>query len=285
MLKWFADNKDGLVAIAVTGTLVAVFVSYRALSQRISALEGEATSDAEQQRIRKRDQQRRESSGRFHALVEGLSALARLFVAFNAACLSAAVVLVISAYSQLASVTEGICVPSGFVAATIARAQSAGDHFAMSGLYSLIALVVGSNLWARRIEAMWQWWLTLVLQALLLVVAVWTFDARDSLHIAFDRQWFSAEQIQERWADISATRTKADTRSMEQDDHELFAVCLDDEGQPVLRTVQEMTPGEVVAAIDHLTAELAEQHGEAREKLARLLQEIAQQHPSLRGLT
>ena len=41
-------------------------------------------------------------------------------------------------------------------------------------------------------------------------------------------------------------------------------------------------PPLVVAAIDHLAAEAAEQHGQAHAKLARLLREVAENHPSLR---
>ena len=40
----------------------------------------------------------------------------------------------------------------------------------------------------------------------------------------------------------------------ELDEGELFTVCLDDDGHPVLRTATDMTAGEVTAAIDHLTA-------------------------------
>ena len=40
----------------------------------------------------------------------------------------------------------------------------------------------------------------------------------------------------------------------ELDEDELFTVCLDDDGHPVQRAVRDMTAGEVIAAIDHLTA-------------------------------
>ena len=39
----------------------------------------------------------------------------------------------------------------------------------------------------------------------------------------------------------------------ELDEDELFTVCLDDDGHPVQRAVRDMTAGEVIAAIDHLT--------------------------------
>jgi hypothetical protein len=68
----------------------------------------------------------------------------------------------------------------------------------------------------------------------------------------------------------------------ELDEDELFTVCLDDDGHPVLRTVADMTAGEVIAAINHLTVEAAGRRVAAREKLARLLQVVEQKHPSLR---
>jgi hypothetical protein len=40
---------------------------------------------------------------------------------------------------------------------------------------------------------------------------------------------------------------------------ERFTVCLDDNGHPITRTVAEMTPAEVVAAIGHLADEAEEQ--------------------------
>ena len=40
----------------------------------------------------------------------------------------------------------------------------------------------------------------------------------------------------------------------ELDEDELFTVCLDDDGHAVQRAVRDMTVGEVIAAIDHLTA-------------------------------
>jgi hypothetical protein len=68
----------------------------------------------------------------------------------------------------------------------------------------------------------------------------------------------------------------------ELDEDELFTVCLDDDGHPVLRTVADMTAGEVIAAIDHLTVEAAGRRVAVREKLARLLRVVEQKHPSLR---
>jgi hypothetical protein len=62
------------------------------------------------------------------------------------------------------------------------------------------------------------------------------------------------------------------------DEDELFTVCLDDDGHPVQRAVRDMTAGEVIAAIDHLT--VGSTRIEAREKLARLRQVVAQKHPS-----
>jgi hypothetical protein len=62
---------------------------------------------------------------------------------------------------------------------------------------------------------------------------------------------------------------------------ERFTVALDGEGRPITRAAHEMTPGEVVAAIDRHTS-AAKQDGAARAKLARLLREIAEKHPSLR---
>jgi hypothetical protein len=59
------------------------------------------------------------------------------------------------------------------------------------------------------------------------------------------------------------------------DEDELFTVCLVDDGHPVQRAVRDMTAGEVIAAIDHLTAGCIA----AREKLARLRQVVAQKHP------
>jgi hypothetical protein len=53
----------------------------------------------------------------------------------------------------------------------------------------------------------------------------------------------------------------------ELDEDELFTVCLDDDGHPVQRAVRDMTAGEVIAAIDHLT--VGSTRIEAREKLAR----------------
>lgn len=52
---------------------------------------------------------------------------------------------------------------------------------------------------------------------------------------------------------------------------EQFAVRLDD-GRPVMRVVQEMTPGEVIAAIDLLGGD------PAHDKLARLLRIVAEKH-------
>ena len=66
----------------------------------------------------------------------------------------------------------------------------------------------------------------------------------------------------------------------ELDQDELFTVHLDDDGHPVQRDVADMTPGEVIAAIDHLTVE--GQRAAAHEKLARLLRLVAEKHPSLR---
>ena len=57
----------------------------------------------------------------------------------------------------------------------------------------------------------------------------------------------------------------------------LFTVCLDDDGHPVQRAVRDMTAGEMIAAIDHLTA--GSTRIAAREKLARLRQVVAQKHP------
>ena len=54
-------------------------------------------------------------------------------------------------------------------------------------------------------------------------------------------------------------------------------VCLDDDGHPVQRAVRDMTAGEVIAAIDHLT--VGSTRIEEREKLARLRQVVAQKHP------
>ena len=51
------------------------------------------------------------------------------------------------------------------------------------------------------------------------------------------------------------------------DEDELFTVCLDDDGHPVLRTVADMTAGEVIAAIDHLTVEAAGRRVAVHEKL------------------
>ena len=62
----------------------------------------------------------------------------------------------------------------------------------------------------------------------------------------------------------------------ELDEDELFTVCLDDDGHPVQRAVRDMTAGEVIAAIDHLT--VGSTRIEAREKLARLRQVVAQKH-------
>jgi hypothetical protein len=50
----------------------------------------------------------------------------------------------------------------------------------------------------------------------------------------------------------------------------------DDDGHPVQRAVHDMSAGEVIAAIDHLTA--ASTRIAAREKLARLRQVVAQKH-------
>ena len=61
------------------------------------------------------------------------------------------------------------------------------------------------------------------------------------------------------------------------DEDELFTVCLDDDGHPVQRVVRDMTAGEVIAAIDHLT--VGSTRIEEREKLARLRQVVAQKHP------
>jgi hypothetical protein len=47
-------------------------------------------------------------------------------------------------------------------------------------------------------------------------------------------------------------------------------------GHPVQRAVRDMTAGEVIAAIDHLTA--GSTRIAAREKLARLRQVVAQKH-------
>jgi hypothetical protein len=66
------------------------------------------------------------------------------------------------------------------------------------------------------------------------------------------------------------------------DEGELFTVCLDDDGHPVQRTVADMTAREVTAAIHHLTVEAAGRRVAVREKLARLLQVVAQKHPGLR---
>ena len=63
----------------------------------------------------------------------------------------------------------------------------------------------------------------------------------------------------------------------ELDEDELFTVCLDDDGHPVQRAVRDMTAGEVIAAIDHLT--VGSTRIAAREKLARLRQVVAQKHP------
>jgi hypothetical protein len=63
----------------------------------------------------------------------------------------------------------------------------------------------------------------------------------------------------------------------ELDEDELFTVCLDDDGHPVQRAVRDMPAGEVIAAIDHLT--VGSTRIEAREKLARLRQVVAQKHP------
>jgi hypothetical protein len=61
-------------------------------------------------------------------------------------------------------------------------------------------------------------------------------------------------------------------------DNETFAVGVDQDGRhPALHMVRDMTPGEV-AAIDLLSSETAE-----REKLARLLQVVAQSHPVFPG--
>ena len=65
--------------------------------------------------------------------------------------------------------------------------------------------------------------------------------------------------------------------SDELDEDELFTVCLDDDGHPVQRAVRDMTAGEVIAAIDHLT--VGSTRIEEREKLARLRQVVAQKHP------
>jgi hypothetical protein len=56
-----------------------------------------------------------------------------------------------------------------------------------------------------------------------------------------------------------------------------ITVCLDDDGHSVQRAVRDMTAGEVIAAIDHLTA--GSTRIAAREKLARLRQVVAQMHP------
>ena len=67
----------------------------------------------------------------------------------------------------------------------------------------------------------------------------------------------------------------------ELDEDELFTVCLDDDGHPVQRAVRDMTAGEVIAAIDHLTA--GSTRIAAREKLTRLRQVVAQKHPRPSG--
>jgi hypothetical protein len=63
----------------------------------------------------------------------------------------------------------------------------------------------------------------------------------------------------------------------ELDENELFTVCLADDGHPVQRAVRDMTAGEVIAAIDHLTA--GSTRIAVREKLARLRQVVAQSTP------
>ena len=44
--------------------------------------------------------------------------------------------------------------------------------------------------------------LTLILQVVFIGFAVYAFDGPHSIRLAFDREWFSAEQIQARWADF-----------------------------------------------------------------------------------
>ncbi len=129
-----------------------------------------------------------------------LTLIANWLAAFHGACILASVALIISAYTQLASVTGDICIPSHFVAATVELGQNAGRTFFLGGCISLIAVGLGSK-WLRP-DAVWQSLLTGGLQSVLIafVIGQFTFNPKVSgIHTAFARQWFAAESIQDRW--------------------------------------------------------------------------------------
>jgi hypothetical protein len=163
-------------------------------------------SDTHQQRSHK-PRRKRLSIGRWIKyrlvrleLVDAFSSFAAWGAALNGACLLVGAAFIVSAYTQLASVTAGdICVPSHFVAATVARAQLVIHSPAQSAVFCLLALGIGRwELRSRRTSLV----AVMLLQVFLLVYAAVWFDPLHTIHLLADREWFSAEQIQARWADF-----------------------------------------------------------------------------------
>jgi hypothetical protein len=130
--------------------------------------------------------------------IEYMSFIGKWFAAFYGACVLASIGFIIAAYTSLTSVSD-ICVAAHFVAEAVKLGQSAAREFFMCGLLSIIAAAVGWRFRDSFAGVIWQRFL-LGGQAILIVWAGIMFSFSTDLHAAFDRHWFTSDQIQERWS-------------------------------------------------------------------------------------
>jgi hypothetical protein len=120
--------------------------------------------------------------------------------AVNGACVLASIALVIAAYTSLPAASD-ICVASRFVADTVKLAQSAARVFAGAGSLSVAAAIIG-RYFRGILSTERQCALIAAIQLILLFCAMLLMFTPEGIHVAFDRQWFSTEKIQERWQDF-----------------------------------------------------------------------------------